>query len=57
MITVHPFSALRPEVSFAKEVASRPYDVLNSTEARVKLIYQRMLIYTHKKYMKKQNKI
>jgi uncharacterized protein (DUF1015 family) len=34
MITVHPFSALRPEVSFAKEVASRPYDVLNSTEAR-----------------------
>jgi uncharacterized protein (DUF1015 family) len=34
MITVNPFAALRPEVSFAKDVASRPYDVLNSTEAR-----------------------
>jgi uncharacterized protein (DUF1015 family) len=34
MITVNPFTALRPEVSFAKDVASRPYDVLNSAEAR-----------------------
>jgi uncharacterized protein (DUF1015 family) len=34
MITVNPFAALRPEVSFAKDVASRPYDVLNSAEAR-----------------------
>lgn len=35
MITVSPFKALRPEVAFAKDVASRPYDVLNSKEARL----------------------
>ena len=34
MITISPFAALRPEVALAKEVASRPYDVLNSKEAR-----------------------
>ena len=34
MITLAPFKALRPEASFAKQVASRPYDVLNSKEAK-----------------------
>lgn len=34
MITIRPFKALRPEVQLAKTVASRPYDVLNSSEAR-----------------------
>ena len=35
MITIHPFKALRPEAQHAKQVASRPYDVLNSKEARI----------------------
>ena len=34
MITISPFSALRPEAQLAKAVASRPYDVLNSKEAK-----------------------
>lgn len=35
MITVKPFKALRPQPQFAKDVASRPYDVLNSAEAKI----------------------
>lgn len=35
MITITPFKALRPEAQFAKGVASRPYDVLNSKEAKI----------------------
>src|ERR1017187_1152002 len=35
MISILPFKALRPEAQFAKLVASRPYDVLNSKEAKV----------------------
>jgi uncharacterized protein (DUF1015 family) len=35
MITIAPFKALRPEAQFAKQVASRPYDVLNSKEAKI----------------------
>jgi uncharacterized protein (DUF1015 family) len=34
MSTIVPFKALRPQPQFAKQVASRPYDVLNSVEAR-----------------------
>ncbi len=34
MITIAPFKALRPEAPYAKEVASRPYDVLSSKEAK-----------------------
>jgi uncharacterized protein (DUF1015 family) len=34
MITISPFRALRPEAQHAKQVASRPYDVLNSKEAK-----------------------
>jgi uncharacterized protein (DUF1015 family) len=32
---IKPFKALRPQAQFAKQVASRPYDVLNSAEAKV----------------------
>jgi uncharacterized protein (DUF1015 family) len=35
MSIIKPFKALRPQAQFAKQVASRPYDVLNSTEAKV----------------------
>lgn len=35
MSIIRPFKALRPQAQFAKQVASRPYDVLNSAEARV----------------------
>ncbi len=34
MVTVSPFKALRPTADMAKQVASRPYDVLNSKEAK-----------------------
>ena len=34
MATIRPFKAFRPKPEFAKEVAARPYDVLNSDEAR-----------------------
>ncbi len=35
MITITPFKALRPQAQFAKQVASRPYDVLSSKEAKI----------------------
>jgi len=35
MAVIRPFKALRPQPQFAKQVASRPYDVLNSAEAKV----------------------
>lgn len=35
MVTISPFKALRPAADQAKQVASRPYDVLNSKEAKV----------------------
>lgn len=34
MIRIKPFKGVRPPQEFAKEVASRPYDVLNSKEAK-----------------------
>lgn len=34
MVSVSPFKALRPQPQFAREVASRPYDVLNVKEAK-----------------------
>lgn len=34
MSRIVPFKALRPQPQYAKQVASRPYDVLNSREAR-----------------------
>ena len=35
MSIVIPFKALRPQPQFAQKVASRPYDVLNSLEAKI----------------------
>jgi uncharacterized protein (DUF1015 family) len=35
MASVNPFKALRPQPQFAPKVASRPYDVLNSLEAKI----------------------
>lgn len=35
MATIKPFKALRPQAQFAKQVASKPYDVLTSTEAKI----------------------
>src|SRR3954466_874078 len=35
MSIIKPFNALRPAAQYAKQVASRPYDVLNSHEAKV----------------------
>lgn len=37
MISVLPFKALRPNPQFAKQVASKPYDVLNSAEAKIEV--------------------
>jgi uncharacterized protein (DUF1015 family) len=34
MVHIKPFRALRPHNEYAEQVASRPYDVLNSEEAR-----------------------
>ena len=34
MATIRPFKAFRPKAEFAGEVAARPYDVLNTDEAR-----------------------
>ena len=34
MSTIAPFQALRPDPQYASQVASKPYDVLNSHEAR-----------------------
>lgn len=35
MATIKPFRSLRPQPELAEQVASRPYDVLNSDEARI----------------------
>ena len=35
MSIIKPFKALRPQAQYAKQVASRPYDVLTSAEARI----------------------
>src|SRR6201995_2968631 len=34
MATIVPFQALRPDPAFSSQVASKPYDLLNSHEAR-----------------------
>ena len=34
MITIRPFTALRPQSGLESQIASRPYDVLSSEEAR-----------------------
>jgi uncharacterized protein (DUF1015 family) len=35
MASIKPFKALRPQAQFAKQVASKPYDVLSSAEAKI----------------------
>lgn len=35
MSIIKPFKALRPQAQLAKQVASKPYDVLNSSEAKI----------------------
>ena len=34
MAQIKPFKALRPHIEYASQVASKPYDVLNTEEAR-----------------------
>ena len=34
MVKIKPFCGIRPPKQYASEVASRPYDVLNSAEAK-----------------------
>lgn len=38
MVTIAPFKALRPQPQLARQVASRPYDVLNSKEAKAEAL-------------------
>jgi uncharacterized protein (DUF1015 family) len=46
MATIKPFKALRPHNEYAAQVASRPYDVLNSEEAR-KEVQNNLLSFLH----------
>lgn len=34
MVEIHPFKSIRPFAAFSEKIATLPYDVLNSTEAR-----------------------
>lgn len=47
MISISPFKALRPEAQLAKQVASRPYDVLNSKEAKIEAQGNHFFFFTH----------
>ena len=38
MAKISPFEAVRPQPQLAKQVASKPYDVLNSTEAKIEAV-------------------
>ncbi|HEY0355667.1 MAG TPA: DUF1015 family protein [Flavisolibacter sp.] len=46
MANIKPFRALRPHKEYAAQVASRPYDVLNSEEAR-KEVQDNLLSFLH----------
>jgi uncharacterized protein (DUF1015 family) len=46
MAEIRPFKALRPHKEYAAQVASRPYDVLNSEEAR-KEVGDNLLSFLH----------
>lgn len=35
MVKIKPFKGIRPNPDYAKQIASLPYDVLNTEEARV----------------------
>ena len=43
MVKIKPFRGIRPPQQFAAEVASRPYDVLNSAEAKQEAIERSLL--------------
>ena len=38
MIVIKPFKAIRPNNELVKEVASLPYDVINSDEAKAMIV-------------------
>ena len=42
---VKPFRGIRPPQALAKQVSSRPYDVLNSDEARIEASGNPMSLY------------
>ena len=46
MAIIKPFKALRPKTELAQQVASRPYDVLNSEEARAEADGNPVFFYT-----------
>lgn len=46
MVKVKPFAALRPPKEIVKEVAARPYDVLNSAEAKAEASEKSLLHIT-----------
>ena len=43
MVKIKPFKATRPPKQYAAEVASRPYDVLNSQEAKAEATERSLL--------------
>ncbi|MBQ6604590.1 MAG: DUF1015 domain-containing protein [Tidjanibacter sp.] len=43
MVKIKPFCGIRPPKQYAAEVASRPYDVLNSTEAKAEATERSLL--------------
>ncbi len=45
MATIKPFRGIRPPKALAKQVSSRPYDVLNSDEARAEAAGNEMSLY------------
>lgn len=45
MATIKPFKGIRPPQNLVERVASRPYDVLNSAEARAEAEGNEMSLY------------
>ena len=46
MVRIKPFAAVRPPKEIVKEVAARPYDVLNSAEAKAEASEKSLLHIT-----------
>ena len=46
MVKVRPFAAVRPPKQYVEEVAARPYDVLNSVEAKAEAAEKSLLHIT-----------
>jgi uncharacterized protein (DUF1015 family) len=62
MSVFKPFKAYRPSPEYAKEVASKPYDVLNSKEARIEaegheMSFPKMWIRILTKFILKEKQI